>query len=183
VAGISRDELLRALRRLGELALAEGLTLELCLYGGRAFMLVYGTRIATRDENSWINSCGIGLRLAKIVAVEQGLPNDWLNDQMKVLFASIGGRSNLPLAIPGLKLYASIASHLLALKTLACCPPNSRRRGDWDDLKFLINKMEIKSPDEIKEHIDRYYPEHKLTAPQWEILTEILEEAIREHKM
>lgn len=182
MAGISRDLIMRALRRLGELALAEGLTLEICLYGGTALMLAYGNRTATRDVDASINPREHGMRLAKIVAVELGLPDDWLNDQMKVFFAPIGARRTLPLDIPGLKLYIATASYLLALKALACRLPNPRRRGDLEDLKFLIHKMKITSLDEIQRHIDRFYPDDVPTPAQQEIMKGIIEEVARERK-
>ena len=182
MSGISRNVIMQALRRLGELALSEGLTLELCLYGGTAFMFAYDTRTATRDVDAWINPREQGLRLAKIVAVELGLPDDWLNDQMRVFFAPVRARRHLPLEIPGLKLYVATASYLLALKALACRLPNPRRRGDLEDLKFLIHKMEIKSLDEIQEHIDRFCPDDMPTEPQQEILKRIIEEVAHEHK-
>lgn len=46
---LTRNRLKQALRRLGELADAEGVTLELCVYGGSAMMLAYNTRQATKD--------------------------------------------------------------------------------------------------------------------------------------
>ena len=39
---LDRDRLVRALRRLGELAVGEAVELELSLYGGAVFTLVYG---------------------------------------------------------------------------------------------------------------------------------------------
>ncbi len=182
MAGISRDLIMRALRRLGELALAEGLTLELCLYDGTALMLAYGNREATQDVDATVSPKQIGLHLAKQVARELNLDEKWLNDEVWRFFAPLGARRALPLDIPGLRLYVATASYLLAMKALACRRPGPSRRGDLHDLKFLIHKMEIKSLDEIQQHIDRFYPNDVPTSDQQKILKGIIEEVAHEHK-
>jgi len=182
MSGISRDLIMRALRRLGELALAEGLTLEICLYGGTAFMLAYGNRTATQDVDASINPREHGLRLSKQVARDLGLEEKWLNDEVGKFFAPVGARRKLPLEIPGLRLYVATPSYLLAMKALACRRPGPGRRGDLQDLKFLIHKMEIKSLDEIQAHIDRFYPEDLPTSDQQEILKGIIQEVAHEPK-
>lgn len=48
----SPARLRRALSRLSELATAEGIVLEVALYGGAVFTLVYGSREATRDVDA-----------------------------------------------------------------------------------------------------------------------------------
>lgn len=45
--------------------------------------------------------------------------------------------------------------------------------GDIGDLRFLINKMDIDSVDEIQAHIDKYYPDDVIT-PEHRILLESL---------
>jgi len=182
MTGIAKDLILRALRRLGELAHAEGITLELCLYGGTALMLAYDNRESTQDVDATINPKDIGLRLSKQVAQELDLEEKWLNDEVWRFFAPIGGRRKLPLEIPGLQLYVATASYLLAMKALACRRPGPSRRGDLHDLEFLIRKMEIKSVEDIQRHIDRYYPDDVPTDKQQEMLKEIIQKVAHERK-
>ncbi len=182
MAGISRNLIIQALRRLGELALAEGLTLEICLYGGTALMLAYGNREATQDVDATIRPKAEGLRLANFVAREMGLDDAWFNDEVWRFFAPVGARRKLPLEIPGLKLYVATASYLLAMKALACRRPTPNRRGDLHDLKFLIRKMEIKSPRDIERHIDRHFPNDRPTDKQREIIQSIINEVADERK-
>lgn len=47
-----RDEILRALRRLGELAREKKIELELSIYGGCAMMLAFDRRAITRDVDA-----------------------------------------------------------------------------------------------------------------------------------
>src|ERR1700690_3903800 len=126
---ISRDLIMRALRRLGELALAEGLTLEICLYGGTGMMLAYGNREATQDADATVSPKEIGLHFAKQVARELNLEEKWVNDEVWRFFAPRGARRALPLDIPGLRLYAATASYLLAMTALACRRHGPSRRG------------------------------------------------------
>ena len=182
MAGISRDLIVRALRRLGELALAEGLTLEICLYGGTAMMLAYDNRDATLDVDATFQPKETGARLAQQVARELEMSPKWLNDDVWGFFAPIGARRKLPLEVPGLKLYVATASYLLALKALACRSPRPGRRGDLHDLKFLIRKMNVKSLEDIQRHIDRFYPNDAPTDQAVEILRGIIKEVADEPK-
>ena len=76
---LDRTRLTQALRRLGQLAVSEGVELELSLYGGAVFTLVYGSRDSTKDVDALIQPSDIGRRLARQVASEQALPDDWIN--------------------------------------------------------------------------------------------------------
>jgi len=45
----SKDQVLRALQRLGELADQQSAQLDICIYGGCAMMLAYDRKRITRD--------------------------------------------------------------------------------------------------------------------------------------
>lgn len=60
---LSPTRIRRALRRLSELATAEGIVLELALYGGAVFTLVYGSRETTKDVDGIIRPHEAGIRL------------------------------------------------------------------------------------------------------------------------
>jgi hypothetical protein len=68
---------------LGELAREQKVTLEVSLYGGAVFTLVYGSRDATNDVDAIIRPEAAARTLARRVAQELGLPDDWLNDHVK----------------------------------------------------------------------------------------------------
>ena len=70
---LNRIRLTAALRRLAELATEEKIVLELSLYGGAVFTLVYGSRESTRDVDGLIRPELEGKRLARRVAQEQDL--------------------------------------------------------------------------------------------------------------
>jgi hypothetical protein len=58
------------LRRLEELAREEKVTLEVSLYGGAVFTLVYGSREATKDVDAVVRPSEIAVTLAVRVAKE-----------------------------------------------------------------------------------------------------------------
>jgi len=80
---LSRARITQALRRLGELAFKQEATLEVSLYGGAVFTLVYGSREATKDVDAVVRQSEIAKVLADRVARELALPDDWLNDNVK----------------------------------------------------------------------------------------------------
>jgi hypothetical protein len=132
------------LRRLAELAVAEGIELELSLYGGAVFTLVYGSRDITKDVNALIRPSDAGTRLARQVAREQGLPEDWLNPDVAQFLAEREAKRPLPPAEafgPGLVVTLPTAAYLLALKLSACRPPLPGYAGDEPDIRFLLGKI------------------------------------------
>jgi len=173
---ITLDLLHQAFRRLGELAEAEGITLELCIYGGSAMMLVYNTRQATKDVDAVMHPKAVAERLAAKVADEFSFSTNWLNDDVKLYLAPSGQTRNLPQQFKGLHLTAPTAGYLLAMKAMAARPRLPGYEGDIDDLRFLLRKLEIRSVDQIGGLIDKYYPDDVLP-PEKRVL---IEELIRE---
>ncbi len=153
-----------ALRRLGELAQAEQLTIELALYGGAVFTLVYGSREATKDVDALVRPAKDARRLAAVVAREQGLPDDWLNDQVKQFLSPKGERRRweVPGLGPGLKISVPTAAYLLALKLRACRPPLPGYAGDEADILFLLAKMKPKSVAAVEKLFRKFFPGDEL---------------------
>lgn len=163
---MSKDVMLAALSRLGELADADGLRLECCIYGGALMMLAYDARISTKDVDAVIRPRETGLKLAEIVGKEMGLPEQWLNDQVKLFLAPREELRELPLDMKGLHVTSPVAGYLLSMKAMACRSALPGYEGDLQDLRFLIRKMEITSVAEIQKWIDRYYPDDVIPEPQ-----------------
>lgn len=79
---LGRDEILRALRRLGELAREKKIELELSIYGGCAMMLAFDRRAITRDVDAIFHPRDTVAPLIAQVAEERELPEEWLNDDV-----------------------------------------------------------------------------------------------------
>lgn len=161
---LTRPRLLAALRRLAELAAAEGLKLELSLYGGAVFTLVYGSRDTTRDVDGLVRPEAEGRRLAARVAREQELPEDWLSaDVAQFLAAKEEKRRVLENDFgPGLRVTAPTAAYLLALKLKASRPRLPGYAGDEADIEFLLRKLRPKSLREVEDLFERFFPDDVL---------------------
>ena len=162
---LSRAQITQALRRLGELALQEGVTLEVSLYGGAVFTLVYGSREATKDVDAVVRPNEIARRLALKVAQEFGLPEDWLNDQVAPFLAEKEAKRRLT-GIDwgeGLRVSVPTAAYLLALKLRAARPPLPGYAGDRGDIRFLVKKMELESVAAAEAVYGKFFPHDLLS--------------------
>ncbi len=167
---------MRALTRLGELAQDQNLMLEVCLYGGALMMLAYDARTVTKDVDAIVHPSAPGRKLVAQVGREMGLPENWLNDQVKMFVAPSQQLRSIPWEGPGIQLTAPTTGYLLAMKALACRHPLPGYEGDVGDLRLLIGKMGISSVDEIQAYIDRYYPDDVITPEQRLLLETLIQE-------
>lgn len=87
---------------------------------------------------------GVVLDEARAVADELGLPQWWLNEQASAYVAP-GGDAAAPRVFdhPGLRVSAASPEHLLAMKALAA------RRRDADDIRFLIERLNLSTVEEV----------------------------------
>jgi hypothetical protein len=161
---LSKTRITNALRRLGELAQAEGSVLELSLYGGAVFTLVYGSRESTKDVDAIVRPSELARKLAVQVAGEQVLPDDWINDDVRFFLADNEAKRRLKGDEfgPGLQVSVPTAAYLLAMKLRACRAPQLGHKGDYEDIQFLVHKMEIASPAEAEKIYDRFFPNDAL---------------------
>ena len=169
---LSRARITQALRRLGELALEQETTLEVSLYGGAVFTLVYGSREATKDVDAVIRQSEIAGILAARVARELELPDDWLNDHVKQFLAEKEAKRELPQSDfgEGLRVSVPTAAYLLAMKLRACRPPLPGYSGDYGDIRFLVGKMEIGSVEAAEAIHDKFFPHDVLSDAAKEVI-------------
>lgn len=169
---LSRARITQALRRLGELAHDQKVTLEISLYGGVVFTLVYGSREATKNVDAVIRPSEIAKALAVKVAGELGLPDDWLNDHVKQFLAAKEAKRELPQCDfgEGLRVSVPTAAYLLAMKLRACRPPLPGYAGDYGDIRFLVGKMQIDSVKAAETIHDKFFPHDVLSATAKEVV-------------
>lgn len=167
---MKKSEIIHALKRLGEIAHAEGLTLDITIYGGVAMSLLFDSRAVTKDVDAIIRPESEAKRLAAIVARELGLHENWINADVRMFLSdeiaareSVGRIKQPALAsLPGLRLSTPNPRYLLAMKSRALRPKLPGVEGDWDDLAVLIRDQHIRSCDEIDAIIEEYFPDHAL---------------------
>ena len=173
---LTRARIVQALQRLGELARSEGVTLEVSLYGGAVFTLVYGSRDATKDVNALVRPGSVARRLVARVARELELPEDWINDDVKLFLAERESKRALRGAEfgEGLRVSVPTAQYLLALKLRACRPPLPGYAGDYEDIRFLVRKMALRSVAAAEKIHDRFFPHDELSAAAREVVASAL---------
>lgn len=138
MAILSRQEIIQALERLGELAQQQGDSIELLLVGGAAMVLMYNARPATRDVDVLILSppqARIVRELAEQVAQERDLFSDWLNDGAKGYLVGLS-EGAVVFAAPGIVVKRPAIAQLLAMKLSAW-----RDDVDIADARQLLQSM------------------------------------------
>ncbi|MFA5262852.1 MAG: hypothetical protein WC378_03435 [Opitutaceae bacterium] len=169
---LNRTQIIRALRRLGELAHERHITLEISLYGGAVFALVYGSRDATRDVDAVVRQSEIARTLALKVAGELELPEDWLNDHVKQFLSEKEAKRRLAGSDfgEGLRVSVPTAAYLLAMKLRACRAPLPGYPGDYGDIRFLVRKMGISSVEAAETLHDKFFPRDVLSDTAKEVV-------------
>jgi len=133
---------------------------------------VYGSRDATKDVDAVIRQNEVGKKLAAKVAAELGLPDDWLNDDVKQFLAEKEAKRSLSEDEfgEGLRVVVPTAAYLLAMKLRACRPPLPGYAGDYGDIRFLVQKMGIASVEEAEAIHNKFFPHEVLTTEAQEVV-------------
>jgi len=165
MATFSREEIQSGLKRLGELAQAQGLKIHLTLVGGAVMVLGYQARQSTRDVDAVIlapKEARLVRALAKQVAEDLDWPEDWLNDGAKGYLVGISEGPVL-FDAPGIEARSPALEQLLAMKLSAW-----RDDLDISDARRLLQELMIVSErgkDEIWQNLEPYLvPGDELTA-------------------
>ena len=175
---LTRQEIEAALSRLSQLAAAEGVRLEMTLYGGALMLLAYDGRTVTKDVDAIVHPPEVARRLIAKVAAERGLHGGWLNDDVKQ-FVSRSERKN-ELALPnvdrtGLHITRPTAKYLLAMKVMASRKPLPGYAGDTADIETLLRVTKIKSVAEVQTIVEAFFPDTVLPDTVQLSLTDLLD--------
>jgi hypothetical protein len=150
---LMEDEIKKGLTRLGELASAEGLMINLGVVGGAVMVLEYGARQTTHDVDVIIFSPDSQkvLALAKAVATEYGWDSYWLNNDVEIFIEELFN-GHVLFKAPGIEVWAASTVQMLALKVSAA---SDRGAHDYRDAQKLLLKM-TGAKDEIWQKIQPY---------------------------
>lgn len=138
MALLTKQEIIQALERLGELAQQQGHSIELLAMGGAAMVLMYNARPSTRDVDALILSpkkAQIVRKLAGQVAQEYDLPTDWLNDGAKGYLVGVS-QGTIIFSAPGIVVKSPAIAQLLAMKLSAW-----RDDVDIEDARQLLRSL------------------------------------------
>jgi hypothetical protein len=139
MAVLSKQDVISALARMGDLAHARGESIELLLLGGSVMVLVFETRQSTRDVDVVILhpvKTAQVRAMAQIVAQERGWPADWLNDGAKGFMVGIT-QGPVVFTAPGIVVRTPAIHQLLAMKLCAW-----RDDVDIADARRLLRELQ-----------------------------------------
>jgi hypothetical protein len=163
-SALTREELLNALRALSDKLGDQGVTGELCLFGGTVMVLAFSARLATKDVDALFKPAKTIRDLAGHIAAELHLPNDWLNDGVKGFLSPRHKTTagNLP-QFPHLRLTMPVPEYLLAMKCMASrIGGTTGETSDVSDIMFLIRHLGLKSARDVLDIVAQYYPSNQI---------------------
>lgn len=156
---LTSSEIRRLFEKLNAALQERGEAGELGLVGGAAMCLVYNARAATKDVDAVFEPASVLRAIARQVAEEEGLPEDWLNDAAKG-FLRPGFTRQEVLHLSNLLVWTPEPRYMLAMKCLSARWDTS----DRDDVVFLLRFLEIQAPEQVFGLIAHYYPDNLIPA-------------------
>ncbi len=128
-----------------------------------------------------VHPANVAEKLGRKVAAELGLPEDWLNDDVKQFLAEKEAKRILPDDEfgPGLRIAVPTAAYLLAMKLRACRPPLPGYAGDYGDIRFLVGKLALKSVADAEAIHDKFFPHDEISAAAREVVKSALAPAAK----
>lgn len=169
---ISKKQIKKLFIRINEELKLRSEVGEIGIVGGTVMCLVYNAREATKDVDAIFEPASIIRDIGKQIAREENLPPDWLNDAAKG-FIRPGFLQENVLALSHLRVWAPEASYMLAMK----CISARWDTKDKDDVIFLIKHLELKSPKDVFEIIEKFYPKETIPAKTQFFIEEVMLES------
>jgi len=163
-SALTREAILAALRALSDELGKQGVTGEICLFGGTVMVLAFTARLSTKDVDAIFKPTQLMRDLARQIGEQQRLPTNWLNDGVKGYVSSRHETTatNLP-QFPHLRLTMPVAEYLLAMKCMAArIGGTTGEQSDVPDITFLIRHLRLKSAQEVLDLVALYYPANRI---------------------
>lgn len=132
--------------------------------------LVFKAREATKDIDAIFAPTKEIRKAARKVAEAFGLSKDWINDAAKAYF-HVDPPQEEVMEFSHLRIWAPRADYMLAMK----CISARFDTYDKDDIKFLIQYLHLKTPEEVFELIFKYYPQSQVPPKSKFLIEELME--------
>jgi hypothetical protein len=166
---IHREYAIKALRRLSALAAQTKTVIELALCHGAVVIVAYHASDGSRGT---VQPNDIAIHLAGAVAEEMRLRSDWLETDIAIYITEAVADHELRENefAPGVALSVNGGARVLAHKLHLVgefLPPNATDRRDAE---FLLTKISVSSPGQIKHIYARAYPEVPMSPAAEELI-------------
>jgi hypothetical protein len=167
---MSREEILSALRDLGDGLAKRNIDAKLFVVGGAVMVLAHDSRDATFDVDGDFYPRDVVTEVAAEVARARDLPHDWLNAAANVFVPIFRSPDWRPLYSFGtLEIFVADNRAMLAMKIRA-----SRGRRDEPDIALLLRLCGVGSVDQAFALYEEYFPEDPAPSRAREILGDLL---------
>ena len=177
-SALTRETILAALGVLSDELGKQGVTGEICLFGGTVMVLAFTARLSTKDVDAIFRPAELIRDLARRIGELQGLPDNWLNDGVKgyVSARHETTAANLP-QFPNLRLTMPVAEYLLAMKCMAArIGGTADEPSDVADIIFLVRHLKLKSAKEVLDLVGQYYPVNRIPVKTQYLVEGLFEE-------
>lgn len=164
-----KNEMMKYFEIINERLKQKELTGEICLFGGAVMCLVFESRTSTKDIDALFAPTTEIYQIIKNIADEYHLPVDWLNPAVKG-FVSSNHDIRLFKKLSNLDIFAASLHYMFAMKCLAARADSK----DFEDITFLINRLNIKTMDEALRILEKYYPQKQILPRTQYVLEELL---------
>lgn len=155
---MERDEIEAALREVSDELERRGVNARIYIVGGAAMSLAFDARLSTADVDAAIYPTTDVLDVAHEVALQRGLPENWLNDSAKQFIPAFKDPEWRPVFRVGrVEIATADERAMLAMKMRA-----SRGSRDIEDIRFLLGRCHITSESEAVALYEEYFPEDPL---------------------
>ncbi len=152
----------------GELS-RRGTKAEVFVVGGAVLCLVLDARTSTKDVDAWFVPAPEVREAARAVAGSLDLPEDWLNDAAKA-FLPAGAGFERWREWSHLEVSVTNEETLLAMKCAA-----SRTAEDAADIRFLAERLGLRSSQAVLDVVLAFYPPERLPVRTRLLLEEMLD--------
>lgn len=144
---------------------------EVYVVGGAVMALAFAARTATNDVDAVFVPKETVRRLARKVAMDAGVDENWLNDAVKGFLGDRGEFSQW-LELSHLRVFVPVPGYLLAMKCIAFrLGPEFR---DEDDVRYLLRYLNIERAEDALAVVERYFPAERIPPKTRFALQEIL---------
>jgi len=177
-SALTREVIIEALRGLSDELGKQGVTGELCLFGGTVMVLAFTARLSTKDVDAIFQPSQLIRDLARQIAEQQRLPANWLNDAVKGYVSNRHETTvgNLP-QFPHLRLTMPVPEYLLAMKCMAArIGATSAEQSDVPDIVFLVRHLGLKSAAGVLDLVAQYYPANRIPVKTQYLVEGLFEE-------
>lgn len=152
---LGAEDIRELLADLGSRLEGEGINAAVYVVGGSAIALTFAGRRLTHDIDAIVQPRDEVMAIARQMASERGLAEDWLNSSAAAWIPAQDPTADVE-HVGGLAIRVAPAEHLLAMKLVA------GRDRDLDDIRLLAEHLGVRSPEQAADVALAAYGEGQL---------------------